>query len=656
MKKKISRSIVAAFTLLMATSSVFGQGQAESKSLLVVPLQSATLKKSALSKLNRALTSKVDGQGSFEVKSMRPVQSSAEYKIIKDQNCQSSGCVLRLAVLAESDLVLSGQVESRYNTQQLSISLYHVSTGSLLGHVSFPEKELNDSHIDLALKEVLLQYQAEKNKIAKLEMAKTIPGVFQLVADKVAPDSLEISIRQAEGYAADNKKIEVCLSEDAAGCLPFEVSEEYQGDKSLLQFDDLEYDQTYFISVRVKQTQADKEPIYSPVSVLRQATAPISVSQPPQFDKKPGYYTDSFPLVLSSTTDAATICYTTDNTEPSCIKNICTSGKTYEPGQAVFQSTTVQAMSCREGYANSSIVTGEFTVEPKNKDGLPRLSILPFTRVFEKTRNNRTIDKRINFFDQELQSRQKFYALNQKTISEIPEYKSIIDKQQCNDVNCIISMSKFLNCRYAIQGYFTSNKEGQSIEVILLEVATGKYFGSAAVNAEAVTEEQIKLLVDKLISEFEAEVQQQEAIANSRFNPEYYNIVLPGAYDSKTKKPNFTLLSISAGAVALSTVLGIAAAEQIKTSNTTKTTADFSKAETAVTASSLAIMATAGFYLVNGFITVGRHKMFIPAEIPTAAEGGGTGSEANTTSVFIEQANDRFTQTTQTRVSVNFKF
>ena len=48
--------------------------------------------------------------------------------------------------------------------------------------------------------------------------------------------------------------------------------------------------------------------------------------------------------------------------------------------------------------------------------------------------------------------------------------------------------------------------------------------------------------------------------------------------------------------------------------------------------------------------------MFIPAEIPTAAEGGGTGSEANTTSVFIEQANDRFTQTTQTRVSINFKF
>ena len=84
-------------------------------------------------------------------------------------------------------------------------------------------------------------------------------------------------------------------------------------------------------------------------------------------------------------------------------------------------------------------------------------------------------------------------------------------------------MSKFLNCRYAIQGYFTSNKEGQSIEVILLEVATGNYFGSAAVNSEAV-EEQIKLLIDKLISEFEAEVQQQEAIANARFNPEYYNI------------------------------------------------------------------------------------------------------------------------------------
>ena len=179
---------------------------------------------------------------------MRPVQSSAEYKVIKDQNCQSSGCVLRLAVLAESDLVLSGQVESRYNTQQLSISLYHVSTGYLLGHVSFPEKELNDSHIDLAIKEVLSQYQAEKKKIAKLKLAETIPGVSQVVADKVAPDSLEISIKQAEGYAAENKKIEVCLSEDAAGCLPFEASEEYKGDKSLLQFDDLNMIKLIYIS------------------------------------------------------------------------------------------------------------------------------------------------------------------------------------------------------------------------------------------------------------------------------------------------------------------------------------------------------------------------------------------------------------------------
>ena len=66
MKKIVSRSIFAAFALLIAISPALGQVEVESKSLLVVPLQSATLKKSALSKLNRALTSKVDGQAEFE--------------------------------------------------------------------------------------------------------------------------------------------------------------------------------------------------------------------------------------------------------------------------------------------------------------------------------------------------------------------------------------------------------------------------------------------------------------------------------------------------------------------------------------------------------------------------------------------------------------
>jgi hypothetical protein len=655
--KKEFRDILS-FVILFAltTSPVFSQNENTPKSILVIPLQSATIKKTSLAKLNRALTSKINKEPKFEIKSLKSVQSSEEYKLIKNQNCQSSGCIRRLAVLANSDLALSGYVESKYNIQQLTLSLFHVPSGYLLGHTSFPERELDARHIELALAEVFSQYETEKTKIKNFKLQEGIPGILQLVADKVGPDSLEITIKQNDDYSPEKSKMEVCIAEDAAGCLPFDVSEVLDGDKSSVSFSDLEYNQTYFISVRNVRTATDKGAAYSPVSVLRQATSPISVTQPPQFDKAPGYYTDSFPLKLLSATDAATICYTTDNSEPSCIREICRAGQTYKPGQTIYQSSTVKALSCKMGYANSSITVGDFRVEPKNKDGLPRLSILPFTRVFENTRSNKAVDKRIRFFDQNLQSRQKFYAVNQESVAQIPEYQAITSKRPCNDVNCIISMSKFLNCRYAIQGYFTYNNDGQSIEAILLEVGTGNYLASAAVNSDLISEEQITLLIDKLIADFELEVKTQEAIANSRFNPEYYNILLPGVYDSKIKKPNYMLLGVSAGAIALSTVLGLAAAEQINKSNTTKSTADFTKAEQAVTASSMTIMATAGLYLVNGFMTVGRHPMFIPAEIPVTAEGGGGSSDFNSTTVFVEQANDRFTQSQQTRVSVNFKF
>ena len=96
MMKKYKRSYFVAFAFLLANSPVFGQAKAETRSLLVVPLQSATLQSSALSKLNRALTSTMEGQAEFEVKPMRPVQSSAEYKVIKDQDCQSSGWHIHL--------------------------------------------------------------------------------------------------------------------------------------------------------------------------------------------------------------------------------------------------------------------------------------------------------------------------------------------------------------------------------------------------------------------------------------------------------------------------------------------------------------------------------------------------------------------------------
>ena len=44
MMNKYKRSYFVAFAFLLATSPAFGQVEDESKSLLVVPLQSATLK------------------------------------------------------------------------------------------------------------------------------------------------------------------------------------------------------------------------------------------------------------------------------------------------------------------------------------------------------------------------------------------------------------------------------------------------------------------------------------------------------------------------------------------------------------------------------------------------------------------------------------
>ena len=76
----------------------------------------------------------------------------------------------------------------------------------------------------------------------------------------------------------------------------------------------------------------------------------------PGFNPIPGYYADPITVLITSATPGATIYYTTDGTEPTLASNV------YSAGIAISGSTLFKAMAVKNGYANSSVVIGNYGI------------------------------------------------------------------------------------------------------------------------------------------------------------------------------------------------------------------------------------------------------------------------------------------------------
>lgn len=84
---------------------------------------------------------------------------------------------------------------------------------------------------------------------------------------------------------------------------------------------------------------------------------PLQVVATPTADPEPGTFYDGYVEVsLSSTTDGAQIYYTTDGSTPT------TESDSYSETITFYETTTLQAIAVKEGYENSEIFSGEYTI------------------------------------------------------------------------------------------------------------------------------------------------------------------------------------------------------------------------------------------------------------------------------------------------------
>ena len=92
------------------------------------------------------------------------------------------------------------------------------------------------------------------------------------------------------------------------------------------------------------------------LSIVINYTLPANTCAAPTFSPAGGSYTSAQSVTISTTTDAATIYYTTDGSTPTTSSNV------YSSAIPVSTTTTIKAIAVRNGYDNSSVASATYTI------------------------------------------------------------------------------------------------------------------------------------------------------------------------------------------------------------------------------------------------------------------------------------------------------
>lgn len=91
-------------------------------------------------------------------------------------------------------------------------------------------------------------------------------------------------------------------------------------------------------------------------SIVINYSASTSACATPTFSPAAGTYTSAQDVTISTTTDGATIYYTTDGTDPT------TSSSSYSSAIPVSTTTTIKAIAVKEGMENSDVASATYTI------------------------------------------------------------------------------------------------------------------------------------------------------------------------------------------------------------------------------------------------------------------------------------------------------
>ena len=103
-------------------------------------------------------------------------------------------------------------------------------------------------------------------------------------------------------------------------------------------------------AIAIKSNWTDSEVVSAEYTILAPAATPT-------FSPAAGTYTTAQTVELSSTTEGATIYYTTDGTDPTTSSNV------YSSPISVSETKTIKAIAMKDGFANSAVVVATYTIE-----------------------------------------------------------------------------------------------------------------------------------------------------------------------------------------------------------------------------------------------------------------------------------------------------
>lgn len=650
--------VITMLFLGIASSRSIAQNIPESNNeALLLPIQYTATGSKRFPKFDQQIKRQLQKVQALKLVSSNRVRNNQAFKdYTTNGSCLGSSCVRALGLAANAEYAFWGHLVQTKSRQTLELAILHSRSGVILGFSQIIKTKIVQEDVALLVDDMVSQFESQVKQLKQVSYVEDIPAPESLKVVEVSANEVKLEFNQQTDFETSDYEVQACISREATGCFEFKAVQKAKGEAKSFAFKDLEPAMLYYVFLRNKKIASEKTEASS-VVMIQQKTEPISITQPPVFSAKPGYYTDQVILSLESATEEADICYTVDESEPDCIEAYCSSGKAFTSELRLYENSTVKALSCRQGYANSSVQEAAYVVEAKNAKGLPRVAIMPFKREANTKRFERLNEKSSLLFEADLRSRNRFWLIEQKKVAGLEEFQAEQKANGCDDADCAMKMSKFLNCKYAIQGFLTMNEKGNSLEAILFDVESGNYLASTAVSGEVLSDAQIKQAVDILLERYDAEAKRLQAEKNSRFNPMYYNVLLPGIYDEKLAGPNYTFLGISVGSLSASIILGIAASNQVNTANAAKTNAEFSKAQTAVTISSIISAATIGYYLVNVFTITGRHKLFIPGEVESSPDDEASNASAwLLPPVNIAQGIDPYTNSSRTEFSFQVHF
>ena len=92
-------------------------------------------------------------------------------------------------------------------------------------------------------------------------------------------------------------------------------------------------------------------------------TLSMGSASTPTYSPIAGVFGATQNVAISTATGGATICYTTNGTDPTCLMGVCTTGTTYAGSVSISTDSTLKALACLNGYTDSAINAGNYVID-----------------------------------------------------------------------------------------------------------------------------------------------------------------------------------------------------------------------------------------------------------------------------------------------------